>query len=96
MDEKKLEEECRAFEKSIAEVVQKYIDHEEAYTDNVQLQIRVEDLDVCLADPEQDLPNCDYYPVMDLVRGSADTPGQWEPDPEAISEVAAEYIYTDD
>ena len=45
-----------------------------------------------LADPEDDLPECDYYPVMDLVRGSDTEPGKWIPDMDAIQEVVTEYL----
>ena len=42
--------------------------------------------------PEDDLPECDYYPVMDLVRGSDTEPGKWIPDMDAIQEVVTEYL----
>lgn len=83
----------RDFESRIAELVEKFIKDENAYSDNVQLQINTSDLSLAIADPEQDLPECDYYPMMDLVRGSRENPGQWEPDADAIAEVAADYIF---
>ena len=48
-----------------------------------------------IADPENDLPNCDYYPMMDLVKMSVTEPGKWVPDMDAINEVAAEYVFTE-
>ena len=54
----------------IRETVEKYISQEECYGDDTQLRIDTTTLDIDLADPEDDLPECDYYPVMDLVRGS--------------------------
>lgn len=83
----------RDFESRIAQLVEKFIKDENAYSDNVQLQITISDLSLAIVDPEQDLPECDYYPMMDLVRGSSENPGQWEPDPDAIAEVAADYIF---
>ena len=83
----------RDFESRIAQLVEKFIKDENAYSDNVQLQITISDLSLAIADPEQDLPECDYYPMMDLVLGSSENPGQWEPDPDAIAEVAADYIF---
>lgn len=83
----------RDFESRIAQLVEKFIKDENAYSDNVQLQITTSDLSLAIADPEQDLPECDYYPMMDLVQGSSENPGQWEPDPDAIAEVAADYIF---
>lgn len=81
-----------AFVKAIEQTVKEFIAHEEDYSDDVQLQIRTSDLSLEIADPENDIPGCDYYPVMDLVMMSAAEPGKWEPDREAIESVAAEYI----
>ena len=44
---------------------------------------------------EQDLPECDYYPMMDLVQMSADDDGRWLPDDDAIASVVDEYVITD-
>ena len=84
------------FIKKLTELVEDYIADEENYSDDVQLEINTVDWSMDIADPENDLPNCDYYPVMDLVRMSASEPGKWEPDPDAISDVAAEYVFTSD
>lgn len=79
----------------LTDLVKEYIAEEEAYTDNVQLQINTLTWEMEIADPENDLPDCDYYPMMDLVKMSVENPGQWETDTDAISEVAAEYVFTD-
>ncbi len=84
-----------SFIKALTEVVNEYIESEEAYSDDVQLQINTTTWEMEISDPENDLPNCDYYPMMDLVKMSASNPGQWEPDQDAITEVAAEYVFTD-
>ena len=84
------------FTAKLREIVQEYIAAEEAYSDDVQLEINTVDWSMDIADPENDLPNCDYYPMMDLVKMSSENPGQWEPDAQAISDVAAEYVFTSD
>ena len=84
------------FIKKITEVVEDYIAEEEAYSDDVQLEINTVTWEMDIADPENDLPNCDYYPIMDLVKMSVENPGQWEPDINAITDLAAEYVFTDD
>lgn len=84
------------FEKRIKEVVEEYIDSEEMYSDDVQLEINTTDWSMDIADPENDLPNCDYYPIMDLVKMSTENPGKWMPDDSAIESVAAEYVFTSD
>lgn len=84
------------FLKRIRETVEEYIDGEETYGDDVQLEINTTDWSMDIADPENDLPNCDYYPIMELVKMSVEKPGVWEPDDEAIRSVAAEYVFTSD
>lgn len=84
-----------SFIRNLTDIVKEYIEDEEAYSDNVQLQIDTTTWQLEIADPENDLPDCDYYPMMDLVRMSGVNPGSWEPDPDAISDVAAEYVFTD-
>ena len=84
------------FLKKIRSVVEEYIDGEESYSDDVQLEINTTDWSMDIADPENDLPNCDYYPMMDLVKMSVTEPGKWEVDEEAIRSVAAEYVFTSD
>lgn len=83
------------FIKALTAIVEEYVEAEESYTDDVQLQINTTTWEMEIADPENDLPNCDYYPMMDLVKMSASNPGQWEPDTDAITDVAAEYVFTE-
>lgn len=83
------------FIEKVTEVVEDYIASEESYSDDVQLEIDTTTWEMDIADPENDLPNCDYYPLMDLVKMSTTEPGKWEPDKGAIESVAAEYVFTD-
>lgn len=83
------------FIKTLTNLVEEYISAEEAYSDDVQLEINTTTWEMDIADPENDLPNCDYYPMMDLVKMSASNPGQWEPDRDAIVDIAAEYVFTE-
>lgn len=84
----------KEFIKNVKETVEDYISAEESYSDDVQLEINTTDWSMDIADPENDLPNCDYYPIMDLVKMSVDDSGKWEPDMEAIESLAAEYVFT--
>ena len=84
------------FIKAITEIVWEFIEGEESYSDNVQLEINTLTWEMDIADPENDLPECDYYPIMDLVKMSGDSSGKWQPDMEAIESVAAEYIFTEE
>ncbi|MCH5227687.1 MAG: hypothetical protein J1F16_07750 [Muribaculaceae bacterium] len=86
----------KEFLKRVRETVEDYIAGEEGYSDDVQLEINTTDWSMDIADPENDLPNCDYYPIMDLVKMSVDEPGKWMPDEEAIESIAAEYVFTND
>ena len=86
----------KTFINNITEVVKDYIASEESYSDDVQLEINTTNWEMDIADPENDLPECDYYPLMDLVKMSVSQPGKWEPDKEAIESIAAEYVFTDD
>lgn len=72
--------------------VNAFIEREEEFSDNVQLQIDTHTLDMTIADPENDLPECDYYPMMDLVQASTEAPGEWVPDMDAIDSVVADYL----
>ena len=86
----------KEFTRRLRALVEDYIAAEESYDDDVQLEINTTDWNMDIADPENDLPNCDYYPLMDLVKMSASQPGKWEPDDAAIESVAAEYVFTSD
>lgn len=85
----------KQFIEALRDIVKEYIADEEAYSDDVQLQIDTTTWQLEIADPENDLPNCDYYPMMDLVRMSTTDPGSWEPDEDAIADIAAEYVFTE-
>ena len=84
------------FTRRVREMVEEYISAEECYSDDVQLEINTTDWSMDIADPDNDLPDCDYYPIMDLVKMSVDNPGKWMPDEEAIQSLCAEYIFTSD
>ena len=86
----------KEFIKRLRATVEEFIEGEESYSDDVQLEINTTDWSMDIADPENDLPNCDYYPIMDLVKMSLSEEGKWLPDDEAIESVAAEYVFTDD
>ena len=86
----------KEFIKRLRQTVEEYIAGEESYSDDVQLEINTTDWSMDIADPENDLPNCDYYPVLDLVKMSVEDPGKWEPDEAAIESVASEYVFTSD
>ena len=47
------------FTKALTLIVEDYIAGEEAYSDDVQLQINTLTFDMEIADPENDLPDCD-------------------------------------
>lgn len=86
----------KEFIKRVTETVEDFIAAEASFSDDVQLEINTTNWDMDIADPENDLPDCDYYPLMDLVKMSTSIPGKWEPDEAAIESVAAEYVFTSD
>ncbi|MCH5230964.1 MAG: hypothetical protein J1F43_04130 [Muribaculaceae bacterium] len=86
----------KEFTRRLREIVEEYIDAESSYSDDVQLEINTTDWSMDIADPENDLPNCDYYPILDLVKMSVEEPGRWLPDESAIESIATEYVFTDD
>lgn len=73
----------------ITEAVRNFIKDEDKYSDNVQLAVNTQDYSVEIADPDDDLPSFDYYPMMDLVTVSE---AGWSPDNDAIASVVEEYI----
>lgn len=73
----------------ITAAVKKFIKDEDKYSDNVQLAVNTEDYSVEIADPDDDLPVFDYYPMMELVNVSE---SGWTPDAEAIASVVDEYV----
>lgn len=84
------------FIRRLRDIVEEYIAGEESYSDDVQLEINTTEWTMDIADPENDLPNCDYYPMMDLVKMSVTEPGKWEADEAAIESIASEYVFTSD
>ena len=80
---------------AIRNVVEEYIESEQQYSDDVQLQIDRTSFEPAIADPEQDLPECDYYPMMELISMSTEEEGRWLPDEEAIESVVDEYVITE-
>lgn len=83
------------FIKRLTNLVEDYVAADEAYSDDVQLQINTLTWEMDIVDPENDLPECDYYPMMDLVSMSSENPGEWVPDNDAIEEVASSYVFTE-
>lgn len=72
-------------------VISEYIDNEEAYNDNAQLTINTDTLELGLVDDDEDIDDkLNQYPVMDLIKMDAD--GNWQPDKDAIAELAEDYI----
>lgn len=84
--------ETKELEKRIYNAVKDFTEYEETFSDNAQIRINPLTGEVEIADPDDDLDGFDYYPAMDLVEMSVETPGKWIPDAEAIAEVAAEYL----
>lgn len=80
-------------ERRIRGVVDEYLRHDDDYEGDVQLAINPSDLTLEIADPDDDLPELDYFPMMDLICINSGDPLRWEPDDEAIAEVAAQYIF---
>lgn len=79
------------FMENLTNIVKEYIADEEAYCDNAQLQVTISSWELEIADPDSDMPGCDYWPMMDIIRMSTVEPGKWEPDYDALSEIAEEY-----
>lgn len=78
------------WKQKINEAVKTYISDEELYDDNAQLVINPADGSVFIEDGDVEIDDAlDRYDVMDLLR--MDGEGNWQPDQEAIAEVAAAY-----
>lgn len=76
----------------IYDLLNEYVNNEEAFQDDTQLEINVNSLTVDLVDADVDRPDCDYYQVLDLLKGSNEQPGLWVPDMEAIQEICKDYL----
>lgn len=87
-----MEKNLQEFTDLISATVNQYLDDEECYNDNVQLQINPATGEVELTDSDEELDGYDYIPAMDLVKMSTEELGQWETDAEAIAELAAQYF----
>lgn len=85
-------------EARIRAAVEDYIESEESYGDNAELEIDLSKEIVKVRDAmgmeDNLLTNdvVDYYDIMDLVRMSPTEPGKWEVDDEAVKSVAADYF----
>ncbi len=77
--------------KNILAQVENYLDNEALFADDVQLRINPATLQVDIVEPDDEMSECDYIPVMELVCMSTETPGQWDADEEAIDSLIAEY-----
>lgn len=80
----------QALVNAITDTVNTFISHEDDYDGDVQLALDPETLTIEIADPEDNLPTLDYYPMMELIRSDAD--GHWLPDTDAITTLAADYL----
>lgn len=80
-------------EKNLLEAVREYIEDEECFDDNAQLQINTSDGSIALLNSDEvtdgDSAVFDYYDVMDLLEMDAN--GTWKPDAEAIRSIVEEY-----
>lgn len=85
-------------EARIRAAVEDYIESEECYGDNAELEIDLSKGIVKVRDAmgmEDNLLSndvVDYYDIMDLVQMSPSEPGKWEVDEEAVKSVASDYF----
>ncbi len=81
----------QAFAERLTKALGEYIADEEAYGDAPQLRINPREFTAeVIADPDEDLPEFDYYDAIDMLVSADD--GHFGVDPEAVEEVAAEYV----
>lgn len=78
------------FISGITEKVNEFISGDEVFGDNAMLRISPDTLELEIADGDEDLPDIDYYSLMDLVEMTPE--GAWKPDSEVIAGIAADYI----
>lgn len=71
--------------------VENYLDNESLYDDDVQLRINPSTLQVDIVEQDDEMSDCDYIPVMELVCISTETPGEWAADDEAIDSLTSQY-----
>lgn len=80
--------------KEVEKLLKEYLEAPEAWSDNVMIEVNPADLSVRLNDDEDvdvDNSDLDYWPVMDLLRMSVENPGEWEIDPDALTEMSGAY-----
>lgn len=81
-------------EEKIKNLLNEYLEAPEAWSDNVMIEVNPSSLEMRLNDDEDiDTENSelDFWPVMDLLQMSLQNPGQWDIDPTAVAEMAADY-----
>lgn len=79
---------------SIMDILNEYLEAPEAWSDNVQIEVETASKKLRLTDDEdidEASEKYDYWPVMDFISMSVDSPGAWEIDTDAVSEMASEY-----
>lgn len=78
------------FTDKLYKAVEEFASHDEAFGDAPQLRIdpRTKYLEI-IEDPDENLPEYDYYDLADLIQMKPD--GSWIPDPDALAEIAGEY-----
>ncbi|MDE6718092.1 MAG: hypothetical protein K2J70_07860 [Muribaculaceae bacterium] len=81
------------FKELLRSAVKDYIIDEDAYDDNAQLCIKLNTMEVYLADSREvnvDAEDIECYDVMDLVE--MDPEGKWKVDEAAVDEVSDVYL----
>lgn len=87
-------------EKLIRDAVADYIEEEESYDDNAQLQIDTDKMTVSVVSSAEAEDNdaseaeggdIDYIDIMELIKMDPVNPGKWLPDGDAIKSLAEEY-----
>lgn len=78
------------FYNRIYTLVEEFAEDEECFGDAAQLRINPQTLEtVIIDDPDEDLPDFDYYMLGDLVEPHVD--GSFRPDSDAVAEVVGNY-----
>lgn len=78
----------------IKDALNEYLEAPEAWGDNVHLAVNNANGNVSLCEGEEideESETIDFWPVMDLVSMSVESPGEWEIDSDALDEMAAAY-----
>ena len=80
----------------IKRLLEEYLEAPEAWGDDVMVEVNPATMEMRLCDDEDiDMVDSelDYWPVMDLLQMSVERPGEWEIDPGALTEMAADYSH---